>query len=195
MDINSILQTVVYIVVSVVAALVGKYTHDKNAQNNLQQSLDIASQYAKDIVINLSQRSDLTNSEKFKQSYLFVVQKLKTQGIHVTEQTITNKIVEAYQTYKKDGGDIHKFIPDFAEQQVEDAKQAVAQSAENATQTVAKEDVPVESEVKVDEPKVVEPAVENVPAVDEPKVDQPKTDSTVSNSENAQSEPVNPYIK
>lgn len=195
MDINSILQTVVYIVVSVVAALVGKYTHDKNAQNNLQQSLDIASQYAKDIVINLSQRSDLTNSEKFKQSYLFVVQKLKTQGIHVTEQTITNKIVEAYQTYKKDGGDIHKFIPDFAEQQVEDAKQAVAQSAENATQTVAKEDVPVESEVKVDEPKVVEPDVENVPAVDEPKVDQPKTDSTVSNSENAQSEPVNPYIK
>lgn len=195
MDINSILQTVVYIVVSVVAALVGKYTHDKNAQNNLQQSLDIASQYAKDIVINLSQRSDLTNSEKFKQSYLFVVQKLKTQGIHVTEQTITNKIVEAYQTYKKDGGDIHKFIPDFAEQQVEDAKQAVAQSAENATQTVAKEDVPVESEVKVDEPKVVEPAVENVPAVDEPKVDQPKTDSTVSNSENAQSAPVNPYIK
>lgn len=195
MDINSILQTVVYIVVSVVAALVGKYTHDKNAQNNLQQSLDIASQYAKDIVINLSQRSDLTNSEKFKQSYLFVVQKLKTQGIHVTEQTITNKIVEAYQTYKKDGGDIHKFIPDFAEQQVEDAKQAVAQSAENATQTVAKEDVPVESEVKVDEPKVVEPAVENVPAVDEPKVDQPKTDSTISNSENAQSAPVNPYIK
>lgn len=195
MDINSILQTVVYIVVSVVAALVGKYTHDKNAQNNLQQSLDIASQYAKDIVINLSQRSDLTNSEKFKQSYLFVVQKLKTQGIHVTEQTITNKIVEAYQTYKKDGGDIHKFIPDYAEQQVEDAKQAVAQSAENATQTVAKEDVPVESEVKVDEPKVVEPAVENVPAVDEPKVDQPKTDSTVSNSENAQSAPVNPYIK
>lgn len=195
MDINSILQTVVYIVVSVVAALVGKYTHDKNAQNNLQQSLDIASQYAKDIVINLSQRSDLTNSEKFKQSYLFVVQKLKTQGIHVTEQTITNKIVEAYQTYKKDGGDIHKFIPDFAEQQVEDAKQAVAQSAENATQTVAKEDVPVESEVKVDEPKVVEPAVENVPAVDEPKVDQPKTDNTVSNSENAQSAPVNPYIK
>lgn len=180
MDINSILQTVVYIVVSVVAALVGKYTHDKNAQNNLQQSLDIASQYAKDIVINLSQRSDLTNSEKFKQSYLFVVQKLKTQGIHVTEQTITNKIVEAYQTYKKDGGDIHKFIPDFAEQQVEDAKQAVAQ---------------FESEVKVDEPKVVEPAVENVPAVDEPKVDQPKTDSTVSNSENAQSAPVNPYIK
>lgn len=195
MDINSILQTVVYIVVSVVAALVGKYTHDKNAQNNLQQSLDIASQYAKDIVINLSQRSDLTNSEKFKQSYLFVVQKLKTQGIHVTEQTITNKIVEAYQTYKKDGGDIHKFIPDFAEQQVEDAKQAVTQSAENATQTVAKEDVPVESEVKVDEPKVVEPAVENVPAVDEPKVDQPKTDNTVSNSENAQSAPVNPYIK
>lgn len=195
MDINSILQTVVYIVVSVVAALVGKYTHDKNAQNNLQQSLDIASQYAKDIVINLSQRSDLTNSEKFKQSYLFVVQKLKTQGIHVTEQTITNKIVEAYQTYKKDGGDIHKFIPDYAEQQVEDAKQAVAQSAENATQTVAKEDVPVESEVKVDEPKVVEPAVENVPAVDELKVDQPKTDSTVSNSENAQSAPVNPYIK
>lgn len=195
MDINSILQTVVYIVVSVVAALVGKYTHDKNAQNNLQQSLDIASQYAKDIVINLSQRSDLTNSEKFKQSYLFVVQKLKTQGIHVTEQTITNKIVEAYQTYKKDGGDIHKFIPDFAEQQVEDAKQAVAQSAENATQTVAKEDVPVESEVKVDEAKVVEPAVENVPAVDEPKVDQPKTDSTISNSENAQSAPVNPYIK
>ena len=195
MDINSILQTVVYIVVSVVAALVGKYTHDKNAQNNLQQSLDIASQYAKDIVINLSQRSDLTNSEKFKQSYLFVVQKLKTQGIHVTEQTITNKIVEAYQTYKKDGGDIHKFIPDFAEQQVEDAKQAVAQSAENATQTVAKEDAPVESEVKVDEPKVVEPAVENVPAVDEPKVDQPKTDNTVSNSENAQRAPVNPYIK
>lgn len=195
MDINSILQTVVYIVVSVVAALVGKYTHDKNAQNNLQQSLDIASQYAKDIVINLSQRSDLTNSEKFKQSYLFVVQKLKTQGIHVTEQTITNKIVEAYQTYKKDGGDIHKFIPDFAEQQVEDAKQAVAQSAENATQTVAKEDAPVESEVKVDEPKVVEPAAENVPAVDEPKVDQPKTDNTVSNSENAQSAPVNPYIK
>lgn len=195
MDINSILQTVVYIVVSVVAALVGKYTHDKNAQNNLQQSLDIASQYAKDIVINLSQRSDLTNSEKFKQSYLFVVQKLKTQDIHVTEQTITNKIVEAYQTYKKDGGDIHKFIPDFAEQQVEDAKQAVAQSAENATQTVAKEDAPVESEVKVDEPKVVEPAVENVPAVDEPKVDQPKTDNTVSNSENAQSAPVNPYIK
>lgn len=195
MDINSILQTVVYIVVSVVAALVGKYTHDKNAQNNLQQSLDIASQYAKDIVINLSQRSDLTNSEKFKQSYLFVVQKLKTQGIHVTEQTITNKIVEAYQTYKKDGGDIHKFIPDFAEQQVEDAKQTVAQSAENATQTVAKEDAPVESEVKVDEPKVVEPAVENVPAVDEPKVDQPKTDSAVSNSENAQNAPVNPYIK
>lgn len=204
MDYTAIFNAIIALATTTISAFGSKYIHDKNKQNVLDQSLTIASQYAKDIVINLSQRGDLTNSEKFKTAYLFVVDKLKKQNIHVTEQTITNKIVEAYQTYKKDGGDIHKFIPDVVNENTDDVEKAVSQVADSVkaeqtqqpvqpAQPTVVEPVQQPVETKVKEPKTDAPKTDVAPAVDEPKVDAPQSDAPVDNG--TQQAPVNPYIK
>lgn len=205
MDINTIISTVLQLILAVLGAYAGKVVHTKQKQNTVQQSLDITAQYAKDIVINLSQRSDLTNAEKFKKAFLYVVERVKKQGFDVTEQTITNKVIEAYQTYKKDGGDIHKFIPDFTEQQVNDAEQAVQAQSQapvqdaqpvQATQPVQSQ-APVQSAVATPVQPATEPAQSAAPvATDEPKetFDEPKSDGQVSDA-TVQQAPFNPYAK
>lgn len=202
MDINTIISTVLQLILAVLGAYAGKVVHTKQKQNTVQQSLDITAQYAKDIVINLSQRSDLTNAEKFKKAFLYVVERVKKQGFDVTEQTITNKVIEAYQTYKKDGGDIHKFIPDFTEQQVNDAEQTVQAQTQTPVQD-AQPAQPVQSQAPVQSAVAtpVQPATQAVQpsapvATDEPKetFDEPKSDGQVSDA-TAQQAPFNPYAK
>lgn len=199
MDINTIISTVLQLILAVLGAYAGKVVHTKQKQNTVQQSLDITAQYAKDIVINLSQRSDLTNAEKFKKAFLYVVERVKKQGFDVTEQTITNKVIEAYQTYKKDGGDIHKFIPDFTEQQVNDAEQAVQAQSQAPVQDAqpVQSQAPIQSAVATPAQPATQPAQSAAPvASDEPKetYDEPKSDGQVSDA-TAQQAPFNPYAK
>lgn len=190
MDINQIINLLLQLAGLVITALVGQFLHAKQKSNALQQSLDIASQYAKDIVINLSQRSDLTNAEKFKKAFLFVTEKVKKQGLNVTEETITNKIVEAYQIYKKDGGDIHKFIPDFTDQQVTDIQNAVKEQEETITQPQTQVQATPTTQPQ-DEVKIVSPSSDENKEV----VDAPKTDGQVTSETSGQQAPINPYAK
>lgn len=192
MDITNLVQTIVGVVVTAVFAYFGKSNFDANKSQKLNESIEIAEKYAKDIVITLSQKGNMSNSQKFKQAYIFVVNKLKAQNIHVTAETIENKINSAYQLYKMDGGDIHKFIPDFTQEAVSDVEKAVLTPESRMVQQPSQ---PVQStSTSVDEAPVEEPK-EDAPKVDDSiKIDEPKTDAPVENKD-VQSAPVNPYVK
>lgn len=192
MDITNLVQTIVGVVVTAVFAYFGKSNFDANKSQKLNESIEVAEKYAKDIVITLSQKGNMSNSQKFKQAYIFVVNKLKAQNIHVTAETIENKINSAYQLYKMDGGDIHKFIPDFTQEAVSDVEKAVltpeSRMVQQPSQSVQSTSTSVD-EAPVEEPK------EDAPKVDDSiKIDEPKTDAPVENKD-VQSAPVNPYVK
>lgn len=184
---DQVIYQILSVVATVVLGVIGNYAHQSTKNKQLQQSLDIASQYAKDIVISLSQRSDLSNTEKFKQAYVFVADKLKKQNIDVTAQTIENKINEVYQTYKMDGGDIHKFIPDVAKQQLDDAVQSfVTPESRMVAPTQVQNAQPVQSEDPVQQEQTSQP-------VSVPVADAPKEEVKPQVTEQAQQAPVNPY--
>lgn len=191
MDITNVLESVLSIVMTVAFAYLGKAGHDNRKAQELNESIEIAEKYAKDIVITLSQKGDISNSQKFKQAYIFVVNKLKAQGIHVTAETIENKINSAYQLYKMDGGDIHKFIPDFANQAISEVEKAVVTPEERMVapaQVQQSVQQPVQESPKEEEPK------DDAPKEDEVATDAPKSDAPVADA-NVQQAPVNPYVK
>lgn len=194
MDITNVINSVLSIVVTLVFAYLGKTGHDNRKAQELNEAISIAEKYAKDIVITLSQKGNIPNSQKFKQAYIFVVNKLKEQNIHVSAETIENKINSAYQLYKMDGGDIHKFIPDFANQTVSEVEQSiVTPESRMATPAQVSQTVQPSTDVKEDtqdDPveKVVE-AGENKETIDVPKSDAPVSDEGVQHAPN------NPYEK
>lgn len=190
MDITNVLESVLSIVMTVAFAYLGKAGHDNRKAQELNESIEIAEKYAKDIVITLSQKGDISNSQKFKQAYIFVVNKLKAQGIHVTAETIENKINSAYQLYKMDGGDIHKFIPDFTNQAISEVEKAIVTPEDRMV-------APAQVQQSVQQPvqaPVQEAPKEDAPKEDEVATDTPKSDAPVADS-NGQQAPVNPYVK
>lgn len=192
MDITNVLESVLSIVMTVAFAYLGKAGHDNRKAQELNESIEIAEKYAKDIVITLSQKGNMSNSQKFKQAYIFVVNKLKAQNIHVTAETIENKINSAYQLYKMDGGDIHKFIPDFTQEAVSEVEKAVVTPESRMVQQPV-QSTPVQQPVA--QPAPVDDQKEEAPKVDDSiKIDEPKTDAPVENKD-VQSAPVNPYVK
>lgn len=192
MDITNLVQTIVGVIVTAVFAYFGKSNFDANKSQKLNESIEIAEKYAKDIVITLSQKGNMSNSQKFKQAYIFVVNKLKAQNIHVTAETIENKINSAYQLYKMDGGDIHKFIPDFTQEAVSEVEKAVVTPESRMVQQPV-QSTPVQQPVAQQAP--VADQKEDAPKVDDSiKIDEPKTDAPVENKD-VQSAPVNPYVK
>lgn len=192
MDITNLVQTIVGVIVTAVFAYFGKSNFDANKSQKLNESIEIAEKYAKDIVITLSQKGNMSNSQKFKQAYIFVVNKLKAQNIHVTAETIENKINSAYQLYKMDGGDIHKFIPDFTQEAVSEVEKAVVTPESRMVQQPV-QSTPVQQPVA--QPAPVDDQKEEAPKVDDSiKIDEPETDAPVENKD-VQSAPVNPYVK
>ena len=161
------LETIVSIAVIIFSSVFGKNYHKNHSRKALQQVLNITTEYATGIVIKLAQRGDLTNEAKYKNAFNYVVKKTREEGLKVSAQTIGAKIEEAYQTYKKDGGDIHKFTDDLVDEQVKD----------------------IEKVMTTPEARMVQPT-------QAPVQSQPETDKQAnSDNDSKQQEPVNPYNK
>lgn len=161
------LETIVSLVIIIFSGIFGKNYQKDHSRKALQQVLNLTTEYATGIVIKLAQRGDLTNEAKYKNAFHYVVQKTREQGLKVSAQTIGAKIEEAYQTYKKDGGDIHKFTNDLVDEQVED----------------------IDKVMTTPEARMVQPTQSTVQP-------QPQTDNQAnSDNDSKQQEPVNPYVK
>lgn len=118
----NIVEAVVGVALTYFFGSTGFDLHKNSKANKLQKELEITYRYASGIVSTLSQRGDLPNSAKFKQAFEGVVDKLNKKGIHVSAETIENKINQAYQDYKASGGDIHKFGEKLTEEAIQDTE-------------------------------------------------------------------------
>lgn len=119
------LQTIASFAIIILTTIFGKNANKKHSKDMLKETLKITANYATSIVIKLAQRGDLTNEAKYKTALAYVTKRLKEQGLKVSVETVGAKVEEAYQTYKNDGGDIHKFTDDLVNKQVDDIDKVV----------------------------------------------------------------------
>lgn len=187
----NVIEPLAYVFITVFAGFITKNVHDKNKVNKIKNAINLTEKFAKDVDIALSQRTDMTNSEKFRYAFRFVSKKVEEEGLHVSPETISNKVIAVYQMYKASGGDIHKFATDVTEETVNDASNAYIDTIKN-----------IDKDITTPESRMIEKPTNAVQVNDAKdvednniKIDEPKTAKQENTEDNKQITPENPYIR
>lgn len=111
-DIASVL-TFVLTVVPAIYALLRPLVQAKIAtqkDERTKHDLEIADNYAAAIVAEMSVMAPLSNSDRKNEAVKYVVNAMQNLGKSISTETAEAKVEAAYQSYKSNGGDVHKDI-------------------------------------------------------------------------------------
>ncbi|WP_367377261.1 phage holin, LLH family [Levilactobacillus cerevisiae] len=111
-DIASVL-TFVLTVVPAIYALLRPLVKAKIAtqkDERTKHDLEIADNYAAAIVAEMAVMAPLSNSDRKAEAVKYVVNAMQNLGKSISTETAGAKVEAAYQSYKSNGGDVHKDI-------------------------------------------------------------------------------------
>lgn len=111
-DIASVLTFVLTLVPAIYALLrpliKAKIATQKDERT--KHDLEIADNYAAAIVAEMAVMAPLSNSDRKAEAVKYVVNAMQNLGKSISTETAGAKVEAAYQSYKSNGGDVHKDI-------------------------------------------------------------------------------------